>query len=166
MYLILLSISRSLSFESNWNITFSNKIRNLITFKWYYSLLWLHLFKVYKKKFPLCIKFCMFPVFYIHIVFTNIIGFCVVYANMAKTRIFSFIQCKHISRRLCLHWMQFSNPFYCFNITSNWYIYIFDPNMPKKPIYEKFKEKCKYDIKIQSKIIIVINLHCLKLDIQ
>ena len=29
--------------------------------------------------------------------------------------------------------------------------------MPKKPLYGKFKEECKYDIKIQSKIITKIN---------
>ena len=36
----------------------------------------------------------------------------------------------------------------------------------QKNLYGKFKEECKYDIKIPSKIIIVINVHCLKLDIQ
>ena len=36
----------------------------------------------------------------------------------------------------------------------------------QKNLYGKFKEDCKYDIKIQSKIIIVINVHCLKLYIQ
>ena len=108
----------------------------------------------------------MFPIAHIHFVFTNVIGFCVIYANMTKTRIFSFIQWKHIFGWLCFNWMQFSSPFYCFNVISNWSIYISNPNMPEKPLYGKFKEECKYDIKIQSKIIIVINVHCLKLYIQ
>ena len=45
-------ISRSLSFESNSNVTFSKKIRNSITIKWYCSLLLLHFFKHCNGHFP------------------------------------------------------------------------------------------------------------------
>ena len=74
--------------------------------------------------------FCIF-------VFANLYGLCVLYANWTKERLISSIKCKHILIAFCFNWIHFMCPMYCTNFIWDWFIYILDSNIPKKPAQDK-----------------------------